>query len=152
VPTSAPTPKNMATRSPDKRLHAPSPGLLRNTRQQCFLLYKPLFTLSTHVPLYHREHSTIWNGLNRLIKFLLVLAFLVLVVVLFMPELKRQRTQQAQRDELAAEKGRLEELLARQVREVELLRTDTMFLETIARNKLDLMKPGETIIRIDPAP
>jgi len=87
-----------------------------------------------------------------LIKFLLVLAFLVLVVVLFMPELKRQRTQQAQRDELAAEKGRLEELLARQVREVELLRTDTMFLETIARNKLDLMKPGETIIRIDPAP
>jgi len=87
-----------------------------------------------------------------LIKFLLVLAFLVLVVVLFMPELKRQRTQQTQRDELAAEKGRLEELLARQVREVELLRTDTMFLETIARNKLDLMKPGETIIRIDPAP
>ena len=69
-----------------------------------------------------------------------------------MPELKRQRTQQAQRDELATEKARLEELLSRQVREVDLLKTDTTYIETVARNKLDLMKPGETIFRLDPAP
>ena len=40
-------------------------------------------------------------------------------------------------------------LLARQTREVNLLKTDPSYLETIARDRLDLMKEGETIFRLD---
>ena len=42
-------------------------------------------------------------------------------------------------------------LLARQTREVNLLKTDVSYLETIARDRLDLMKEGETIFRLETA-
>jgi cell division protein FtsB len=42
-------------------------------------------------------------------------------------------------------------LLARQTREVTLLKTDVSYLETIARDRLDLMKEGETIFRLETA-
>jgi cell division protein FtsB len=40
-------------------------------------------------------------------------------------------------------------LLARQTREVNLLKTDAGYLEMIARDRLDLMKEGETIFRLE---
>ena len=43
-------------------------------------------------------------------------------------------------------------LLARQTREVNLLKTDPGYLETIARDRLDLMKEGETIFRLEQPP
>jgi cell division protein FtsB len=42
-------------------------------------------------------------------------------------------------------------LLAKQTREVNLLKTDVSYLETIARDRLDLMKEGETIFRLEAA-
>ena len=42
-------------------------------------------------------------------------------------------------------------MLARQTREVNLLKTDPTYLETMARDRLDLMKEGETIFRLEPA-
>ena len=53
--------------------------------------------------------------------------------------------------ELAAQKSHLEELQklaeARE-QEVHLLQTDREYLETIARDRLDMMKEGETIFRL----
>jgi cell division protein FtsB len=43
-------------------------------------------------------------------------------------------------------------LLARQTREVNLLKTDPTYLETMARDRLDLMKEGETIFRLEQLP
>ena len=40
---------------------------------------------------------------------------------------------------------------ARQTREVTLLKTDVSYLETIARDRLDLMKEGETIFCLETA-
>jgi cell division protein FtsB len=42
-------------------------------------------------------------------------------------------------------------LLARATREVNWLKTDPTYLETIARDRLDLMKEGETVFRLEPA-
>jgi cell division protein FtsB len=42
-------------------------------------------------------------------------------------------------------------LLSRQTHEVNLLKTDVNYLETIARDRLDLMKEGETIFRLESA-
>jgi cell division protein FtsB len=42
-------------------------------------------------------------------------------------------------------------LLAKQTREVNLIKTDVSYLETIARDRLDLMKEGETIFRLEAA-
>ena len=51
---------------------------------------------------------------------------------------------QRQRDEQQA-------LLAKQTREVNLLKTDPAYLEIYGRDKLDLMKEGETVFRIESA-
>jgi cell division protein FtsB len=40
-------------------------------------------------------------------------------------------------------------LLAHQTREINLLKTDSTYLETVARDRLDLMKEGETIFRLE---
>jgi len=45
------------------------------------------------------------------------------------------------------EREKIEQL--RLMRKRDLLKNDPEYLENIARDKLDLMKPGETIIRLD---
>jgi cell division protein FtsB len=57
----------------------------------------------------------------------------------------------AEIDDLQAHVNEQKSLLARQTREVNLLKTDVTYLETIARDRLDLMKEGETIFRLEPA-
>jgi cell division protein FtsB len=94
----------------------------------------------------------LWTGLSRVVKVLLAVAAIALVFALFIPELRRQREQNAFRDRLAAEKKRQEELLARQTREADLLKRDPAYVETIARDRLELMKPGETVIRFEDRP
>jgi cell division protein FtsB len=57
----------------------------------------------------------------------------------------------AEIDAIQAQVNEQKKLLGRQTREVNLLKTDSTYLETIARDRLDLMKEGETIFRLEPA-
>ena len=56
---------------------------------------------------------------------------------------------QAEVDRLQEQVNQQKLLLARQTREVNLLKTDAVYLETLARDRLDLMKEGETIFRLE---
>ena len=58
----------------------------------------------------------------------------------------------AEIDNLQAQVTEQKQLLARQTREANLLKTDATYLETIARDRLDLMKEGETIVRLETKP
>ncbi len=79
-----------------------------------------------------------------------IYVLLALVVYkLFGPELDRQ-------DELKAEQKRLEQIrhereeqVVRLRQEHRLMKTDREYLETIARDRLDLQREGEFVIRID---
>jgi cell division protein FtsB len=73
------------------------------------------------------------------------------IVLWFYPEVVR-RDQMARdlledQQELAA----LQSLRKQREREVYLLENDKEYIEIIARDKLDMMKEGETIFRLDPA-
>jgi cell division protein FtsB len=70
----------------------------------------------------------------------------------FIPELKRQREQNARKEQLRAEIEKEKALAAKQEREIELIQRDPRYIETIARDRLDLMKEGETIIRLEGVP
>ncbi|MDP9290885.1 MAG: septum formation initiator family protein [Verrucomicrobiota bacterium] len=98
------------------------------------------------------NEESVWHSLNRLVVALIVLAMLTVAVCAFLPELKRQREQAVRLDELRTEIDKQKELLARRTREVDLLKNDPGYVEVIARDRLDLMKPGETIFRLDPPP
>ncbi len=61
------------------------------------------------------------------------------------------QTARAEIDTLQAQRDEQKMLLARATREVNWLKTDPTYLETIARDRLDLMKEGETVFRLEPA-
>jgi cell division protein FtsB len=98
-----------------------------------------------------RREATVWQRLNRVLKVLLFLAFWLVVISLFVPPYKKLNQSRAEIDKLQTQVSEQKMLLARQNREVNLLKTDATYLETIARDRLDLMKEGETVFRLEPA-
>lgn len=99
-----------------------------------------------------RREATIWQRLNSVLRVLLILALLLVIVSLFLPQSKKLAQSRAEIEKLQDQVGEQKLLLARQTREVNLLKTDPAYLETIARDRLDLMKEGETIFRLEQLP
>src|SRR5205809_5071710 len=98
-----------------------------------------------------RREATVWQRLNRILLVLLVIAIWLVIVSLFVPPYKKLTQSRVEIDNLQQQVNEQQSLLARQTREVNLLKTDATYLETIARDRLDLMKKGETIFRLEPA-
>jgi cell division protein FtsB len=99
-----------------------------------------------------RREATVWQRLNRVLLVLLVLAIWLGIVSLFVPPYKKLKQSRTEIDDLQALVNEQKGLLARQTREVTLLKTDATYLETIARDRLDLMKEGETVFRLEAGP
>lgn len=99
-----------------------------------------------------RRDATVWQRLNRVLLVLLFVAVWLGVVSLFVPPYKKLTQDRAEIDTLQAQVNDQKILLAHQTREVRLLKNDATYLETIARDKLDLMKDGEVIFRLEPVP
>jgi cell division protein FtsB len=96
-----------------------------------------------------RREASIWQRLNRVLRALLAVAFILVVVSLFLPQHKKLTQSRSEIEALQAQVSDQKMLLARQTREVNLLKTDAGYLEMIARDRLDLMKDGETIFRLE---
>ena len=96
-----------------------------------------------------RREGTIWQRMNRVLRVLLFVAVWLLVISFFLPPYKQLVRNRAETDQLLAQLTGEKLLLARQTRSVSLLKSDPTYLETIARDKLDLMKEGETIFRLE---
>lgn len=99
-----------------------------------------------------RREASIWQQLNRVLRALLGVAVLLIIVSLFLPQQKKLMQSRGEIENLQAQVAEQKMLLARQTREVGLLKTDPGYLELIARDRLDLMKEGETVFRIEQAP
>jgi cell division protein FtsB len=98
-----------------------------------------------------RREATVWQRLNRILLVLLIIAIWLVIVSLFVPPYKKLMQSRTEIDNLQQQVNEQQTLLARQTREVNLLKTDVSYLETIARDRLDLMKEGETIFRLETA-
>lgn len=99
-----------------------------------------------------RPPAPVWSTLNR---FIVVLIFLVAGTVIFFffqPDIHRLEEMRRHHKELQTQEEQIVVEQLRLTREKELLVSDPTYLENIARDKLDLMKPGETIFRLDSKP
>ena len=96
-----------------------------------------------------RREATVWQRWNRVLLILLLLSVWLVIVSLFVPPYKKLQIGHAEIDKLQQQRDDQQALLAKQTREVNLLKTDPVYLETIARDRLDLMKDGETVFRIE---
>ena len=99
-----------------------------------------------------RREATVWQRLNRVLRVLLLVAIVLVILSLFVPPYKKLAQSRNEIENLQSQVSDQKILLVRQNREVNLLKTDPTYLETIARDRLDLMKEGETIFRLEPPP
>jgi cell division protein FtsB len=99
--------------------------------------------------LNHRPTGGVWHSLNKLVLVLIVLCASVPIAYSFLPEVSKRKEQRQRIELLKRELERQKMQLARFEREEMLLRRDPEYAGLIARDKLDLMKEGETIYRLD---
>jgi cell division protein FtsB len=99
-----------------------------------------------------RRQHTVWHKLNSILVALIAFTVVTLIACAFVPELKDAQEQDDRVDQLNAQIAKQQALLTEHTREVSLLTNDPTYIETVARDRLDMMKPGETIFRIDATP
>ena len=94
----------------------------------------------------------IWDRLTRMVIFLLFIAGLLGVAVWYLPLI--QQNQRFRQEILRLDTSiRQEEATSRQLHNsIDALRRDPKAIERLARESLSYGKPGETVIRFDPAP
>jgi cell division protein FtsB len=97
-----------------------------------------------------RREATIWQQMNHVLRVLLFVAVWLLAISFFLPPYKKLNQYRAEIEQLQAQVADQKALFARQTKQVTLLKTDPTYLETIARDSLELMKEGETIFRLEP--
>ena len=92
----------------------------------------------------------IWHSLSKFVLTLIVLSASVPIAYSFLPEVAQRKTQAALIESLKAQAEMEQMKLTRNQREENLLRRDPEYIGIIARDRLELMREGETIYRIDP--
>jgi cell division protein FtsB len=90
--------------------------------------------------------------LNRILYLLVFVAAFILLICWFLPLVKEQQRQQHALQALKQQVEQEKINFNKQSKKLTLLQNDPAYTELLARDKLDLMKPGETIFRMDPAP
>lgn len=98
-----------------------------------------------------RKDSSFLKALNRVLMFLAFVGIICIVSLWFYPELKRRDSMVRNLEQKQAQLAAEESLNKLQTREVYLLENDREYIETIARDRLGMMKEGETIFRLDSA-
>jgi cell division protein FtsB len=102
------------------------------------------------VPLRPRSERSLTQTFISIIKGLVLVAIFTILILIFLPVLRKVQKLEAQKDDLAVqidEDGRVQKRLQQ---EYELLRSNPEYLERVARDRLNLGKPNEVIFRFDP--
>lgn len=101
---------------------------------------------------YEAPHVSIWQRINRVLWALLILTMVAFIIGSFLPELDKQRTERDARDRLHRLIDEQRALRSRNVREIGWIKNDPEYLASkYVRDKFDMMKEGETILRLEPA-
>jgi len=96
-----------------------------------------------------RRETDFWRAVNRCLVFLIGLGVVVVIAMAFVPELRRIDEMKATLAGLQEELAAQQLLLAQQQREEGWLNESPEYVELLARDRLGVMKEGETIYRLD---
>ena len=95
----------------------------------------------------------IWSSLNRILVTLMVLMGVMIVLYRYVPETAKRIEQAARVAALQEDIEKEQQQNARLTREADLLTRDPEYVGLLARDRLDLVGPGEKVYRLDqPAP
>jgi cell division protein FtsB len=93
----------------------------------------------------------IWGKMTRVVICLLVVAVLLGIGVLYLPLIQQNERMRKEVLRLKAQTAKEEEINRQLKAAVESLRNDPKAIERYAREKFGYAKPGETVIRFEPA-
>jgi cell division protein FtsB len=93
----------------------------------------------------------IWSKLTKVIIGLVVLAFLLLIGMCYLPLIHQNERMRREIMRLDAQLQQEEEKSKQLKAEIEMLRNDPKTIERLAREKLGYARPEETVIRFEPA-
>lgn len=96
-----------------------------------------------------QESLDVWQRLTRMLLAAVFVGLAVLTVSFFAPQLELQREMEAENADLASVRDDLRKQYERRLQEQVLLRTDPDYLESFVRDRLDMQREGETIIRLE---
>ena len=104
--------------------------------------------MSYYAEYRQRKEDGIWHVLNRLVYILFVFVVFAGIICCFLPLVQKQKDLIRHREELTAQVAAQKQLNDLLTRKQSWLK-DPDYVEIQARDRLDLMKPGETILRLD---
>ncbi len=90
--------------------------------------------------------------LTRILYLLVLVAAFILLICWFLPLVKERQRQQHALQNLKQQVEQERTSYNKQSKRLTLLQNDPSYTELLARDKLDLMKPGETIFRMESGP
>jgi cell division protein FtsB len=101
------------------------------------------------IPLKRQSGGNIWATLVPIIQGGIIIGLLAVVALFFMPVIQTQNNYKAELSKLQRETAAAEDQQAELKLETEHMKNDPAYVEHIARDQLNMGKPGETIIRFD---
>ena len=101
------------------------------------------------IPLKRQSGGNIWATLVHITQAVTVIVILSALMLFFMPVIQRTQALQEEKAKLQHQIAAAQEQQQQLQLETEHMKTDPAYVEHIARDKLGLGRPGETIIRFD---
>lgn len=101
------------------------------------------------IPLRPKSGANLWSSLMRMSKWLVILALVGAIFVLFLPDIRKIQAIQKDKQENEAKIAMEISAYQRNKADYDRLRNDAEYIERVARDVLSLGKPGETIFRYD---
>src|SRR5271156_5644791 len=101
------------------------------------------------IPLKRQSGGNIWATLVPIIQGAIVVGLLAVVGLFFLPVIQTENGYKADLAKLSRETSAAEDQQAELKLETEHMKNDPAYVEHIARDQLNMGKPGETIIRFD---
>jgi cell division protein FtsB len=93
----------------------------------------------------------IWSKLTKVVVGLVVLAFLLLIGMCYLPLIHQNERMRREILRLDAQLQKEEEKSRQLKTEIEALRNDPKTIERLTREKLGYARPDETVVRFEPA-
>jgi cell division protein DivIC len=109
----------------------------------------PRFLDPTSIPLKRQSGGNIWATLVPVIQGGIILGLIAVVGLFFVPVLNTEQTYKDQKAKLGREIAAAYEYQGQLVAQTESMKQDPAYVERIARDQLNMGKPGETVIRFD---
>ena len=93
----------------------------------------------------------IWSKLTKVVAGLVVLAFLLLIGMCYLPLIQQNERMRREISRLDAQLQKETEKSKQLKAEIEALRNDPKTIERLTREKLGYARPDETVVRFEPA-